>query len=59
MGLARGHRAHPPRHSRADRRKGNALSRAGWDLLRFTWHDLDGDPAGVLAEILAVLALAA
>ncbi len=44
---------------RADRRKGNALGRAGWTLLRFTWHDLDGDPAGVLAEILAVLALAA
>jgi very-short-patch-repair endonuclease len=44
---------------RADHRKGNALSMAGWTLLRFTWHDLDGDPAGVLAEILAVLALAA
>jgi very-short-patch-repair endonuclease len=44
---------------RADRRKGNALGRAGWTLLRFTWHDLDGDPAGVLAEIVAVLAMAA
>jgi very-short-patch-repair endonuclease len=37
---------------RADRRKGNALVGAGWQLLRFTWHDLvhrreyvvDGDP---------------
>ncbi len=25
---------------RADRRKGNALVRAGWTVLRFTWHDL-------------------
>lgn len=30
---------------RADRRKGNAITRAGWDLLRFTWHELDGDPS--------------
>ncbi|MFP5068391.1 type IV toxin-antitoxin system AbiEi family antitoxin domain-containing protein [Pseudonocardia nantongensis] len=29
---------------RADRRKGNALVAAGWNLLRFTWHDLDGAP---------------
>lgn len=44
---------------RADRRKGNAVTRAGWDLLRFTWHDLDGRPAEVLAEISETLARAA
>lgn len=40
---------------RADRHKGNALVRAKWDLLRFTWHDLTarprlrsgGDPRGL------------
>jgi len=36
---------------RADRRKGNVLTRAGWDLLRFTWHDLDGRAQEVVAEI--------
>jgi very-short-patch-repair endonuclease len=40
---------------RADRHKGNALVRAGWDLLRFTWHDLNNQPATVLAEIQAAL----
>lgn len=44
---------------RNDRRKGNALAAAGWDLLRFTWHDLDGRPAACLAEIRAALARAA
>jgi very-short-patch-repair endonuclease len=44
---------------RADRRKGNALTRAGWTLLRFTWHDLVNRPAEVIAEILDALALAA
>jgi very-short-patch-repair endonuclease len=44
---------------RSDRRKGNALAQARWNLLRFTWHDLDGDPVGVLSEIRATLALAA
>ncbi|MCW0215851.1 MAG: DUF559 domain-containing protein [Pseudonocardia sp.] len=42
-----------------DRRKGNALVRAGWDLLRFTWHDLANDPARVVAEIRQTLAQAA
>jgi hypothetical protein len=23
-----------------DRRKGNYITRRGWDLLRFTWHGL-------------------
>ena len=44
---------------RNDRRKQNALVRAGWDPLRFTWHDLDGRPAAVLAEIRDTLATAA
>jgi very-short-patch-repair endonuclease len=44
---------------RADRRKGNALTRAGWTLLRFTWHDLVTRPREVVAEILHVLAAAA
>ena len=35
----------------SDRRKQNALVRAGWDPLRFTWHDLDGRPRAVLDEI--------
>jgi very-short-patch-repair endonuclease len=44
---------------RGDRRKGNALVRAGWTLLRFTWHDLTTRPHECLAEILDALALAA
>ena len=44
---------------RSDRRKQNALVRDGWDPLRFTWHDLDGRPASVLAEIVATVAAAA
>ena len=43
---------------RADRRKQNALVRAGWDPLRFTWHDLDGRPREVVGEIQATLAAA-
>jgi len=42
---------------RADRHKGNALVRAGWDLLRFTWHDLNNRPAYVLDEIRTALCL--
>ncbi|WP_298799107.1 DUF559 domain-containing protein [Pseudonocardia sp. 73-21] len=41
---------------RADRHKGNALVRAKWDLLRFTWHDLTTRPDYVLGEIRAALA---
>lgn len=44
---------------RTDRHKGNALTRAGWTVLRFTWHDLTGRPEYVLAEIRAALAAAA
>lgn len=41
---------------RADRRKGNQITRAGWDLLRYTWHDLDGRPHEVVREIREALA---
>lgn len=44
---------------RADRRKGNALVRAGWQLLRFTWHDLTNRPAYVISEIRSALLAAA
>jgi len=42
-----------------DRRKGNALVRAGWVVLRFTWHDLTKTPHSVVAQIVAALAAAA
>ena len=42
-----------------DRRKQNALVRAGWTVLRFTWHDLTGAPHSVVAQIIAALARAA
>jgi very-short-patch-repair endonuclease len=48
-----------PVRFRADRRKGNAITRGTWDLLRFTWHDLDGRPRDTVAEIVETLALAA
>ena len=44
---------------RNDRRKGNAVGRAGWDLLRYTWHDLDGRPADCVREIAESLPAAA
>jgi very-short-patch-repair endonuclease len=40
---------------RTDRRKGNALVRAGWTVLRFTWHDLTNRPDYVISEIRAAL----
>jgi very-short-patch-repair endonuclease len=43
----------------SDRRKQNALVRAGWVPLRFTWHDLAARPARVLADVRAALAAAA
>jgi very-short-patch-repair endonuclease len=48
-----------PARFAADRHKGNAINRAGWDLLRFTWHDLDGRPAACIREIDDLLARAA
>ncbi len=44
---------------RNDRRKGNTITLAGWDLLRFTWHDLENRPGAVLTEITETLKLAA
>jgi very-short-patch-repair endonuclease len=43
---------------RADRRKGNALTRGNWDLLRYPWHALDGEPDACLAEIIETRELA-
>lgn len=40
---------------RSDRHKGNALVRARWDLLRFTWHDLTNRPDYVIGEIRVAL----
>ncbi|WP_219418880.1 endonuclease domain-containing protein, partial [Pseudonocardia nigra] len=37
--------------ARQDKRRQNALVRAGWTVLRYTWHDLTGRPRTVLAEI--------
>jgi len=48
-----------PERFRTDRRKGNAITRGGWDLLRFTWHDLDGRPGECVAEIVETLQLGA
>jgi very-short-patch-repair endonuclease len=48
-----------PERFRNDRRKGNYLTRCGWDLLRFTWHGLHEQPAESLAEIRETLAIAA
>jgi very-short-patch-repair endonuclease len=48
-----------PARFTADRHKGNAITRAGWDLLRYTWHDLDGRPGACLQEIDDLLARAA
>lgn len=42
-----------------DRRKQNTLVRAGWTVLRFTWHDLTGSPRSVVAQIVAALERAA
>ncbi len=44
---------------RADRRKGNAITRSGWDLLRYTWHALDSEPVETIAEIVGTLSVAA
>jgi very-short-patch-repair endonuclease len=40
---------------RNDRRKGNAIAHEKWDLLRFTWHDLDGRPRETVKEIEAMI----
>jgi very-short-patch-repair endonuclease len=48
-----------PDRFRHDRRKGNYITRCGWDLLRFTWHGLDAQPGASIAEIQETLAMAA
>jgi very-short-patch-repair endonuclease len=40
----------------ADRAKQNALIKAGWRILRFTWEDLNDRPGYVLAQVLSLLA---
>ncbi|GAA3221349.1 type IV toxin-antitoxin system AbiEi family antitoxin domain-containing protein [Pseudonocardia petroleophila] len=37
--------------ARADARRQDVLVRAGWTILRYTWHDLVERPGAVLAEI--------
>lgn len=39
-----------------DRRRQNALVNDGWQVLRFTWHDLAGRPDAVIADIRTALA---
>lgn len=41
---------------RSDRRRGNALVLAGWRVLRFSWEDVVGSPAVVVAVVRAALA---
>jgi very-short-patch-repair endonuclease len=48
-----------PERFRADRRKGNYVTRCGWDLLRFTWHGLNAQPGESINEIRETLTLAA
>jgi very-short-patch-repair endonuclease len=43
---------------RTDRRKGNALTRGGWDLLRFPWHALHEEPDACVTEVADTLVLA-
>ncbi|MHA6619756.1 type IV toxin-antitoxin system AbiEi family antitoxin domain-containing protein [Pseudonocardia sp. DLS-67] len=48
-----------PDRFRNDRRKGNYITRRGWDLLRFTWHGLHEQPAESVSEIRQTLTVAA
>jgi very-short-patch-repair endonuclease len=48
-----------PERFRHDRRKGNYVTRIGWDLLRFTWHGLTAQPGEAITEIRETLAPAA
>jgi len=38
-----------------DRRRQNAIANDGWQVLRFTWHDLTGRPDAAIAEIRTAL----
>jgi very-short-patch-repair endonuclease len=48
-----------PERFRHDRRKGNYVTRSGWDLLRFTWHGLHDQPTASITEVRQTLAIAA
>ena len=41
----------------ADRRRDREAQLAGWDVYRFTWHDLRTDPADVVATVRRALAI--
>lgn len=38
-----------------DKRRQNAVVNGGWHVLRFSWHDLDGRPEEVVAEVRTAL----
>ncbi len=40
-----------PQQQARDARKGNALTVAGWALLRTTWHDFQRNPAALIAQV--------
>jgi very-short-patch-repair endonuclease len=44
---------------RRDHARQNALVLAGWTVLRVNWHEIEGDPVGVLAMVTAATTTAA
>lgn len=51
-----GYRSHSSlERFRSDRRRQNAVIVRGWQVLRFTWDDVVGDPSGVAAVLRAAL----
>jgi hypothetical protein len=51
-----GHRAHGTRLAfERDRRRDQDLLLAGWRVVRFTWRQVSGDPAGVAARVRTLL----
>jgi very-short-patch-repair endonuclease len=46
---------HSPTQIRRDRANDRLLRGHGWLVLRYTWHDVHGDPLGVRADLLAAL----
>jgi hypothetical protein len=50
---------HGTRHAFVDdRRRDRRLRLAGWQVLRFTWHEIENEPAAVAEELAMHLALA-
>ncbi|HEX5193134.1 MAG TPA: DUF559 domain-containing protein [Solirubrobacteraceae bacterium] len=45
-----------PAQVRRDRRNDRTLRRHGWLVLRYTWPDVEQDPVGVHADVVAALA---